>query len=67
MTRQVLERIGLGAIIVILAWIAVGPEVAFLGAILVIGLEIVIRGREDPAPFKPPDAAPPGDTTGAPA
>lgn len=66
-TRQSLERIGLGAIIVILAWIAVGPEVAFLGAILVIGLEIVIRGREDPPPFKPPDANSPGDTTSAPA
>ena len=43
------------------------PEVAFLGAVLVIGLEIVIRGRDDPAPFKPPDADPPGDTTSTPA
>ena len=67
LTRQSLERIGVGAIIVVLALIAVGPEVAFLGAVLLIGLEIVIRGRDDPAPFKPPDADPPGDTTSAPA
>jgi hypothetical protein len=65
--RQRLERAGIGVIIIVLAWIAVGPEVAFLGAVLVIGLEIVIRGRDDPAPFKPPDANPPGDTTSAPA
>ena len=65
--RQRIERIGIGVIIIVLAWIAVGPEVAFLGAVLVIGLEIVIRGRDDPAPFKPPEASPPADTTGTPA
>ncbi len=65
--RQRIERIGIGVIIIVLAWIAVGPEVAFLGAVLVIGLEIVIRGRDDPAPFKPPDASPPAGTTSTPA
>jgi hypothetical protein len=67
LSRQSLERIGVGAIIVILAWIAVGPEVAFLGAVLLIALEIVLEGREDPAPFRPPDPSPPSDTTSTPA
>ncbi|HEY4188784.1 MAG TPA: hypothetical protein VGM28_00055 [Candidatus Limnocylindrales bacterium] len=65
--RQGLERIGIGAIIVALVWIAVGPEVALLGAILVIGFELAIRGRSDEAGPPPADAAPaaPDGSSGA--
>ena len=65
--RQTLMRLGIGAIIVVLAWIAVGPEVAFLGAVLVIGIEIVLRERDEPPAFKPPDADAPGGSSSVPA
>ena len=40
----VIERIGLAAIVFIVVWLAIGLEVALLGAALVIGFEVVLRG-----------------------
>ena len=67
---QGLRRIGIGAVIVILAWIAVGPEVALLGAALAIALELIMRARSDDAEApadEPPAANPPGGATTTPA
>ena len=41
--RQTVERIGIGAIVFIVAWIALGLEVALVGAALVIGFELILR------------------------
>jgi hypothetical protein len=41
--REAVERIGIGVIAFILAWLAVGLEIALLGAALVIGFQIVLR------------------------
>jgi hypothetical protein len=54
--RVAVERIGLGAIVFVLAWLAVGLEIALLGAALVIGFEIVLRALSSP-PESEPDAA----------
>ena len=51
------ERIGIGAIVFVLAWLAVGLEIALLGAALVIGFEIVLRALSSPQESEP-DAAP---------
>ena len=39
------ERIGLAVVALVVLWIAVGPEVALLAAVLIIGLELVL-GRD---------------------
>ena len=44
-----IERIGLGAIVFVLAWFAVGLEIALLGAALVVGFEVVLRALSSPA------------------
>jgi hypothetical protein len=41
--RSAVERIGLGAIVFILVWLALGFEIALLGAALVVGFEVVLR------------------------
>ena len=41
--RQAVERIGIGVIVFIVAWIALGLEVALVGAALVVGLELILR------------------------
>jgi len=41
--RQAVERIGIGVIVFIVAWIALGLGVALVGAALVIGLELILR------------------------
>ena len=41
--RQIVERIGIGVIVFIVAWIALGLEVALVGAALVIGFELILR------------------------
>jgi hypothetical protein len=41
--REAVERIGIGVIAFILLWLAVGLEIALLGAALVIGFQIVLR------------------------
>jgi hypothetical protein len=40
--RSVIERAGIAVIAVIVLWVALGPEVALIGAALVIGLELVL-------------------------
>ena len=40
---SVIERIGLAAIVFIVVWLAIGLEVALLGAALVIAFEVVLR------------------------
>jgi hypothetical protein len=42
------ERIGLGVIVFIIAWLAVGFEIALLGAALVVGFEVVLRALSSP-------------------
>ena len=37
------ERIGLGAIVFIIVWLAIGLEIALLGTALVVGFEIVLH------------------------
>lgn len=41
--RHAVERIGIGAIVFIVAWIALGIEVALVGAALVVGFELILR------------------------
>ncbi len=41
--RTAVERIGLGVIIFILVWLAVGLEIALLGAALIVGFQVVLR------------------------
>ena len=60
--RSAVERIGLGIIVFILVWLAVGLEIALLGAALVVGLQVVLGalssdGDEAAAPA-PADADP---------
>lgn len=55
--RVAVERIGLGAIVFVFAWWALGLEIALLGAALVIGFEIVLRALSSPSETEP-DAAP---------
>jgi hypothetical protein len=45
--RPSLERIGLAVIVFILIWLAIGLEVAVLGAALVVGFELVLRALAD--------------------
>jgi hypothetical protein len=47
--RTAVERYGLAAIVFVLAWLAVGLEIALLGAALVIGFEIVLRALSSPS------------------
>jgi hypothetical protein len=41
--RSVIERYGLAAIVFIVVWIALGIEIALIGAVLVIAFELVLR------------------------
>ncbi len=56
--RTSIERFGLGAIAFIVAWLALGLEIALLGAALIVGFEVVLRAlADDPAPVADaPDA-----------
>ncbi len=45
--RTSIERIGLGAIVFALVWLALSLEIALLGAALFIGFEIVLRALSD--------------------
>jgi uncharacterized membrane protein len=45
--RTMIERIGLGAIVFALVWLALSLEIALLGAALFIGFEIVLRALSD--------------------
>jgi hypothetical protein len=42
------ERIGLGVVIFIVVWLALGLEIALVGAALVIGFEMVLRAIASP-------------------
>jgi len=42
------ERIGLGVVIFIVVWIALGLEIALVGAALVVGFELVLRAIAAP-------------------
>ena len=49
--RSLVERYGLAVILFILVWIAVGFEIALLGAVLVIGFQLLLRalaGADEP-------------------
>jgi hypothetical protein len=59
--RASVERIGLGVVIFIVAWIALGLEIALVGAALVIGFELVLRAIASPG-----DAEAGGDGTPSP-
>ena len=54
--RQLIERIGSAAIGFLLLWIALGPEIALIGAALIIGLQLALGGggadEEPPASEK---------------
>jgi hypothetical protein len=47
--RSLVERYGVAVIVFILVWIAVGLEIALLGAALVIGFELVLRALGGPS------------------
>jgi hypothetical protein len=56
--RTALERFGLAAIAFVVAWLALGLDIALLGAALVVGFEVVLRAlADDPAPVAEPPAA----------
>jgi hypothetical protein len=76
--RSLVERFGLAVIVFILVWIAIGLEIALLGAALVIGFQLLLRAVTGPdedvvvatdAPFTPiaTVAAPPTPAATAPA
>jgi hypothetical protein len=62
--RGAVERIGLAVIVFALVWLAIGLEIALLGAALVVGLEVVLRSvsstpeqdNDDDPPESPPGA-----------
>jgi len=74
--RASVERIGLGVVVFIVVWIALGLEIALVGAALVIGFELVLRAIASPdeaedeegaagaSPAPPPPASDP-PTSGA--
>ncbi len=67
--RASVERTGLAVIAFIVAWIALGLEVALVGAALVVGFELLMRAIASP-PEAEADAVAPGDgadTAGPPA
>jgi hypothetical protein len=47
--RSMIERGGIAAIVFVVVWIALGPEVALIGAALLVGLELVLNalGSDD--------------------
>ena len=45
--RASVQRIGLGVIVFVLVWLAIGLEIALLGAALVIGFEFLLRAVSD--------------------
>jgi hypothetical protein len=55
--RSSIERFGLAGIAFIVVWLAVGLEIALLGAALIVGFELVLRSTS---------SAPDGDTTNGP-
>ncbi len=56
--RTAIERFGLAAIAFVVAWLALGLDIALLGAALVVGFEVVLRAlADDPAPVAEPPAA----------
>jgi len=59
--RVHIERVGLVAIAFVVVWLAVGPEVALLGLVLVVGWELVLsafgRGSDDDDTGSSPPAA----------
>jgi len=42
--RSAIERYGLAVIVFIVVWIALGLDIALIGAVLVIGFELILRG-----------------------
>ena len=55
--RSLVERFGLAIIVFFLVWIAIGLEVALLGAALVIGFELVLRALGGPSDDEADDIA----------
>ena len=47
--RRLLERVGIAVIVFVVAWIALGFEIALLAGALVVGLELVLQSRTGPA------------------
>jgi hypothetical protein len=50
--RATVERVGIAIIVFLVAWLALGPTIAFIGAALVIGFEFVLHavGSDDVDP-----------------
>ena len=57
--RASIERFGLAAIVFIVAWIALGLEIALVGAALVVGFELLLRALASPR--EADETAPPAD------
>jgi hypothetical protein len=51
--RPSIERIGLAAIVFVVVWIALGIEIALIGAVLVIAFELVLRALSSPDEAEP--------------
>jgi len=62
--RAAVERIGIAVIVFIVAWIALGLEIALVGAALVVGFEMLLRAI---APGKADAAEDPAEAAGRPA
>jgi hypothetical protein len=61
-SRRTIERVGILLIVFVVAWIALGLEIALVAAALLIGLELVLRalGPDDDGPESGAPAAPDG-------
>jgi len=68
--RATVERIGIAVVVFIVAWIALGLEIALVGAALVAGFELVLRAIASPpedegqATAEAPPASPPSGQPG---
>lgn len=63
--RRTVELAGLGVIVFIVVWIALGLEIALVGAALVVGFELVLRaiGSSDEAAGEDTAGTPPADSS----
>jgi hypothetical protein len=51
--RPTIERLGLAAIVFVVVWIALGIEIALIGAVLVITFELILRALSSPDEGQP--------------
>lgn len=55
--RPTIERLGLAAIVFVVVWIALGIEIALIGAVLVIAFELILRALSSPDEAEPAAAS----------